>query len=156
MARQRVFTDVNVRDPVIAVELGEAVKKAYEEARKENILLNPYVELTLELIELDGEKAWGYYFADYKRHTIFWFEDHESMDLMNNIRGVHHKTHVSKFFSWNAFLLRSNTRVVHRVWIRITVLVRMISRSTHLSPIDQITWAHTLLQFYLPPLFTYR
>ncbi|KAG2034509.1 hypothetical protein BDR03DRAFT_900965 [Suillus americanus] len=90
---KRVFTDANVRNPEIAVRIGKAVEKAYEEARNANIFLHPSIELVLELMEKDNEKC-GYYFVDHEKHVIFWFQDHKSDLLMCNIRGVERKSHV--------------------------------------------------------------
>ncbi|KAG1816368.1 uncharacterized protein BJ212DRAFT_1354502 [Suillus subaureus] len=92
----RVFTDVDVRDPGTAVTIctmGEVVKQAYEEARKADTF-HTSVELTLERVEVDGEKKWGYYFADHDRRVIFWLEPHKSKDLLDNVRGVKWKSHV--------------------------------------------------------------
>ncbi|KAG1737411.1 hypothetical protein EDB19DRAFT_1637011 [Suillus lakei] len=95
----RVFTDVDARDPETAVKLGIAVEKAKEEAGNAEITLDPHVELALELItKKDGRWMWGYYFVDHKKRVIFWFEDHRSFELMNNVRGVERKSHVSEFF----------------------------------------------------------
>jgi hypothetical protein len=46
----------------------------------------------------DGEEMWGYYFVDHERRVIFWFQDYKFFELMNNVRGVKRKSHVSKFF----------------------------------------------------------
>ncbi|KAG2139272.1 hypothetical protein DEU56DRAFT_800495 [Suillus clintonianus] len=89
---KRVFTDANVRDSEIAVKLGKAVEKAYEEARNADISLHPSVELALELIVKDGGESWGYYFADHERRVIFWFKDHKSHSLMRHVRGVKRKS----------------------------------------------------------------
>ncbi|KAG1775716.1 hypothetical protein EV702DRAFT_1199206 [Suillus placidus] len=74
----RVFTDVDVRDPGTAVTIGtmgEVIKQAYEEAHKADTF-HASVELTLERVEVDGEEKWGYYFADHDRRIIFWLEPH--------------------------------------------------------------------------------
>ncbi|KAG2030680.1 hypothetical protein BDR03DRAFT_1016879 [Suillus americanus] len=91
---KRVFTDANVRDPGISVKIDKAVEKAYEEARNANIPLDPFVELGLELMVEDDEEMWGYYFVDHKRRVIFWFEDHRSHLLTNDVRGVERKSHI--------------------------------------------------------------
>ncbi|KAG2113651.1 hypothetical protein BD769DRAFT_1105930 [Suillus cothurnatus] len=91
---QRVFTDANVRDPVIAAKIGEAVRKAYRKLNEAQISKHPLVELVLELIVTDGVENWGYYFADHDKRVVFWFEDHISDPLMNKIRGVERKSHV--------------------------------------------------------------
>ncbi|KAG2338460.1 hypothetical protein BDR05DRAFT_969157 [Suillus weaverae] len=90
---KRVFTDADVRNPGMAVRIGKAVEKAYEEAHNANILLHPSVELVLELTVKDSEEC-GYYFVDHERRVIFWFQDHKSDLLMCNIRGVERKSHV--------------------------------------------------------------
>ncbi|KAG1765949.1 hypothetical protein EDD22DRAFT_879493 [Suillus occidentalis] len=92
--KQRVFTDANVRDPVIAAKAGEAVEKAYKKVHEAKIRMNSLVELALELIVVDGEEKWGYYFVDHDKRVIFWFEDHTSDFLMNSIRGVERKSHI--------------------------------------------------------------
>ncbi|KIK45677.1 hypothetical protein CY34DRAFT_801301 [Suillus luteus UH-Slu-Lm8-n1] len=95
----RVFTDVDVQDPELETAvstMGEAVKQAYEEARKADTF-HASVELTLErIIEEDGKEKWGYYFADHDRRVIFWLEPRivTSGDLLDNVRGVKRKSHV--------------------------------------------------------------
>jgi hypothetical protein len=105
--------------------MGEAVKQAYEEARKANTF-HASVELTLERVEVDGEEKWGYYFADHDRRVIFWLEPHTSRDLLDNVRGVKRKSHVSEFIPPNVHPSFSHC-VTPRVCTRITVLVRMVS-----------------------------
>ncbi|KAG1749217.1 hypothetical protein EDB19DRAFT_179217 [Suillus lakei] len=92
--KERVFTDADVRDTVIAAKIGGAVKEAYRKVHQENIPMDDYVELALELITKDGVENWGYYFANHDKRVIFWFEDYESDPLMNKIRGVESKTHI--------------------------------------------------------------
>ncbi|KAG1732077.1 hypothetical protein EDB19DRAFT_1912261 [Suillus lakei] len=92
--KKRVFTDANIRDPVTAAKIGEAVMEAYRKARDAHICMHPLVELALELITEDGVEKWGYYFADHDKRVVFWFEDHPSPLLMNKIRGVERKNHV--------------------------------------------------------------
>ncbi|KAG2368658.1 hypothetical protein BDR07DRAFT_1457187 [Suillus spraguei] len=91
---KRVFTDANVRHHETRIKIDQAVEKAYQEVRNEDILLKPFVELGLELIVEDGEEMWGYYFVDHKRRVIFWFEDHRSRFLINHMRGVERTGHV--------------------------------------------------------------
>ncbi|OJA11385.1 hypothetical protein AZE42_10280 [Rhizopogon vesiculosus] len=95
--RKRVFTDLNVRDLKIADKVSEAADMAYEKARNAlgagaNIYSHPSVELALEIMGNDNKL--GYYFADHEKHVIFWYEDHESSALINNVRGVKRKSHV--------------------------------------------------------------
>ncbi|KAG1879054.1 hypothetical protein F4604DRAFT_1923207 [Suillus subluteus] len=92
--KDRVFTDADVRDPVIPAKIGEVVDEAYRKAHEAEIYMHPLVELALELIMADGEEKWGYYFADHDKRVVFWFEDHKSEPLLNNIRGVERKSHV--------------------------------------------------------------
>ncbi|KAG1798586.1 uncharacterized protein HD556DRAFT_1306035 [Suillus plorans] len=92
VTHQRISTDANVRDPEISVEINKAVETAYEGTRKANIILDSSVELALELIAEANKKNWGYYFVDHDRRVIFWFEDYESPDLVNNVRGVERKS----------------------------------------------------------------
>ncbi|KAG1762766.1 hypothetical protein EDD22DRAFT_889980 [Suillus occidentalis] len=92
--KERVFTDADVRESVIADKIGEAVKEAYRRVHEANIAMHPLIELALELITDDGEEKWGYYFADHDKRIIFWFEDHESRPLMNKVRGVECKSHI--------------------------------------------------------------
>ncbi|KAG1821404.1 hypothetical protein EV424DRAFT_1612093 [Suillus variegatus] len=124
----RVFTDVDVRDPGSAVTMdtmGEVVKEAYKEARKAHTF-HASVELTLERMEVDGEEKWGYYFVDHNRHVIFWPEPYKSGDLLDNVRGVKRKSHISEFIPSNAHLSFSHG-VTPRICTRIAVLVRMVS-----------------------------
>jgi hypothetical protein len=92
-ACQRLFTDANVRDPEIADKVGRAAEMAYEAAHIANIRLHSSMELALELMD---DKQLGYYFADHKKHVIFWFEVHRSIALMKDVRGVERKSHVSQ------------------------------------------------------------
>ncbi|KAG1740176.1 uncharacterized protein EDB91DRAFT_1347133 [Suillus paluster] len=89
----RVFTDVDVREPGIAVKMSIAIQQVYEEAHKADTF-HPSVELALERMEVDGKEKWGYYFADHNRCVIFWLEPHPSKELMSNVRGVKRKNHV--------------------------------------------------------------
>ncbi|KAG1815233.1 uncharacterized protein BJ212DRAFT_1481756 [Suillus subaureus] len=112
---KRAFTDANVRDSETTVKIDKAVEKAYEEARNANILLDPFVELGLELMVEDGEEMWGYYFVDHKRRVIFWFEDYKFFELMNNVRGVKRKSHVKYALDsqyWRHIELFPNKRVL--------------------------------------------
>ncbi|OAX33708.1 hypothetical protein K503DRAFT_775307 [Rhizopogon vinicolor AM-OR11-026] len=98
---KRVFTDLDVRDREIANKVDRAADMAYEKARNAlgagaNIYPHPSVELALEI--MDNDKNLGYYFADHGKHVIFWYEDHESSALINNVRGVKRKSHVSQCF----------------------------------------------------------
>ncbi|KAG1839795.1 hypothetical protein F4604DRAFT_1691067 [Suillus subluteus] len=88
------FTDADVRDLVIAAKIGEVVNEACRKVHEAKIYIHPLVELALELIMADGEEKWGYYFADHDKRVVFWFEDHQSDPLLNNIRGVERKSHV--------------------------------------------------------------
>lgn len=92
--KQRVFTDADVRDPVTAAKIGQAVEIAYRKAHEANIHMHPLAELVLEFVMTDGVEMWGYYFADHDKRVVFWFEDYTSDPLMKNIRGVERKSHV--------------------------------------------------------------
>ncbi|KAG1839305.1 hypothetical protein DFJ58DRAFT_859591 [Suillus subalutaceus] len=140
----RVFTDVDVRDPGTAVTMGtmgEVVKQAYKEARKADTF-HASIELTLERMEVDGQEKWGYYFADHDRRVIFWLEPHNPRDLLNNVRGVKRKSHVSEFIPSDIHPSFSHC-VTPRVCTRITVLVRTASESlppivTHYHYLDRM------------------
>ncbi|KAG1719828.1 hypothetical protein EDB19DRAFT_1860582 [Suillus lakei] len=109
---KRVFTDADIRDPETAVKINKAVEMAYEEVRKADILLDSSVELALELI---GKESCGYYFADHKRRVIFWFEDYQNIELMNDVRGVKRKSHVKYALDsqyWRHIELFPNKRVL--------------------------------------------
>ncbi|KAG2145855.1 hypothetical protein DEU56DRAFT_853593 [Suillus clintonianus] len=94
--KERVFTDANVRDPVIAAKASAAVEEAHRKVHEANISndIHPLVELALELITNDGAEKWGYYFVDHNKRVIFWFQDHTSDFLINKVRGVEHESHV--------------------------------------------------------------
>lgn len=112
---KRVFTDADARDPDTALKLATAAEKAYRGARNADIFLHSSVELALEFIKEDGEEMWGYYFADHERRSIFWFEDHESYDLINNVRGAKRKSHIKYALDsqyWRHIELFPNKRVL--------------------------------------------
>ncbi|KAG1908899.1 uncharacterized protein F5891DRAFT_32125 [Suillus fuscotomentosus] len=114
-SRKRVFTDANVRDPEINIEINKAVETARKGARKADIVLDPSVELALELITEANKKNWGYYFVDHDRRVIFWFEDYESPHLMNNVRGVERKSHIKYALDsqyWRHIELFPNKRIL--------------------------------------------
>lgn len=112
---KRVFTDANVRDSITAVKINKAVVTAYEGMRRADIHLDSSVELVLELI-VEGDKEYlGYYFADHKRRIIFWFEDYNFFDLVNNVRGVERKSHIKYALDsqyWRHVELFPNKRVL--------------------------------------------
>ncbi|KAG1723719.1 uncharacterized protein EDB91DRAFT_1340174 [Suillus paluster] len=91
---QRVFTDANVRDPATAVRMGKAAEKVYQEAWNADVILQPSIELALEITKKNGHIQIGYYFVDHDRRVIFWFEAHKSDDLMCRVRGVERKSHI--------------------------------------------------------------
>ncbi|KAG1821407.1 hypothetical protein EV424DRAFT_835078 [Suillus variegatus] len=137
----RVFTNVDVRDPGTVATMGEVVKEAYKEARKAHTF-HASVELTLERMEVDGEGKWGYYFVDHNRHVIFWLEPYKSGDLMDNVRGVKRKSHISEFIPSNTHPSFSHG-VTPRICARIAVLVRAASESlpdivTHCHHLDRL------------------
>lgn len=88
--------------------------------------MHPLIELALELITDDGEE-WGYYFADHDKRIIFWFDDHESRPLMNKVRGVECKSHISEFSPRRSFYSSFCNCVASRVCTRSAILVRTTS-----------------------------
>ncbi|KAG2353922.1 hypothetical protein BDR07DRAFT_1382676 [Suillus spraguei] len=112
---KRVLTDANVRDPETTSKIDKAIEKAYEEARNANTLLDPFVELGLELVVEDGKDIWGYYFADHQRRVIFWFEDYKIFELMDNVRVVKRKSHVKKVCIRITVLASKGQQVFHAV-----------------------------------------
>ncbi|KAG1902370.1 uncharacterized protein F5891DRAFT_161438 [Suillus fuscotomentosus] len=114
-ADKRVFTDANVRDSITAVKINKAVVTAYEGMRRADIHLDSSVELVLELIVERDKEYLGYYFADHKRRIIFWFEDYNFFDLVNNVRGVERKSHIKYALDsqyWRHVELFPNKRVL--------------------------------------------
>lgn len=112
---KRVFTDANVRDSITAVKINKAVVTAYEGMRRADIHLDSSVELVLELIVERDKEYLGYYFADHKRRIIFWFEDYNFFDLVNNVRGVERKSHIKYALDsqyWRHVELFPNKRVL--------------------------------------------
>ncbi|OAX36834.1 hypothetical protein K503DRAFT_743659 [Rhizopogon vinicolor AM-OR11-026] len=113
----RVFTDANVRDPLIAAKVGMAAEKAYKEAYNAGVTLPASVELGLELMPNDD--TLGYYFADYDKRVVFWFDDdYESQPLMSNVRGVEHESHIRYAVEsqyWRHIELFPNNRFLPKV-----------------------------------------
>jgi hypothetical protein len=124
ISHQRVFTDADIRTPGMVTSIEKAVEKAYKEMKDADIILNPYFELVLELI--DGEE-WGYYFADHVSRVIFWFEAHKSSYLIGNVRGVKCSDHISEFFPRSISHPIFFHYAAPRIYTRITVLVRTAS-----------------------------
>ncbi|KAG1733752.1 hypothetical protein EDB19DRAFT_1911469 [Suillus lakei] len=113
-SNDRVFTDINVRDPGTAVTMGTIVKQAYEEARKADTF-HASVELTLERVEVDEQEKWGYYFVDHDRRVIFWLEPYTSRELLDNVRGVKRKGHVILVRMASEFCLPSVVEHYHHL-----------------------------------------
>ncbi|KAG1866060.1 hypothetical protein F4604DRAFT_1956841 [Suillus subluteus] len=92
-SHKRVFTDADIRASGMVDNIGKAVEKAYKEVENAGIKFRSSVELVLEPMEGDREE-WGYYFADHDSRVIFWFEAHQSGDLIGNVRGVKCGDHI--------------------------------------------------------------
>jgi len=104
----------------VAEKVDRAAKMAYEAARSAGIRSPSSIELTLELM---NDKELGYYFAEHDKHVIFWFDDHSSLPLMQNVRGVERKSHVSQCFFCRISQWGFSHCTTPRVCIRIAILV---------------------------------
>ena len=90
---QRVFTDEDVSDNVIAFEILSVAMQVKELAAMEGIVLSVTTELAIERFQ-DG--FFGYYFVDHDAQTLFWPKPVKSGRLMNGVRGVSEESHISE------------------------------------------------------------
>jgi hypothetical protein len=89
---QRVFTDQNILENNLALEILAAAEQANQMAAESG-----KVCATMELaIEKLPEGDFGYYFVDHDARIIFWPEVVKSRELILHVRGVIDKSHISK------------------------------------------------------------
>ncbi|KAG1850188.1 hypothetical protein F4604DRAFT_1809444 [Suillus subluteus] len=87
---QRVFTDQNILENNLALEILAAAEQANQMAAESG-----KVCATMELaIEKLSEGVFGYYFVDHDARIIFWPEIVKSRELMIHVRGVTDKNHI--------------------------------------------------------------
>ncbi|KAG1764717.1 hypothetical protein EDD22DRAFT_801268 [Suillus occidentalis] len=87
---QRVFTDQNILENNLALEILAAAEQANQMAAESG-----KVCVTMELaIEKLSEGVFGYYFVDHDARIIFWPEIVKSWELMLYVRGVVDKSHM--------------------------------------------------------------
>jgi len=76
----------------LAFEILAAAEQANQKAAESG-----KVCATMELaIEKLSEGNFGYYFVDHDARIIFWPETVQSRELMNHVRGVTDRSHISK------------------------------------------------------------
>ncbi|KAG1815232.1 uncharacterized protein BJ212DRAFT_1481755 [Suillus subaureus] len=87
---QKVFTDQNILENNLALEILAAAEQANQMAAESG-----KVCATMELaIEKRSEGVFGYYFVDHDARIIFWPEIVQSRELMIHVRGVTDKSHI--------------------------------------------------------------
>lgn len=87
---QRVFTDQNIFENNLALEILAAAEQANQMAAGSG-----KVCATMELaIEKLSEGDFGYYFVDHDARIVFWPEIVKSRELMIHVRGVIDKSHI--------------------------------------------------------------
>lgn len=89
-SHQRVFTDQNILENNLALEILAAAEQANQMAAESGKVC-PTMELAIE--KLPNGK-FGYYFVDHDARIIFWPEIVKSRELMNHVRGVTDKSHI--------------------------------------------------------------
>jgi hypothetical protein len=90
---QRIFTDEDVGKNDIASEILTAAMQAKELAKAKGISLSETVELAVEKFD---NGTFGYYFVDHDAQILFWPVPVTSQSLMNGVRGVTEKSHISE------------------------------------------------------------
>ncbi|KAG2368660.1 hypothetical protein BDR07DRAFT_1390525, partial [Suillus spraguei] len=89
-SHQRVFTDQNILENNLALEILAAAEQANQMAAESGKVC-PTMELAIE--KLPNGK-FGYYFVDHDARIIFWPEIVKSRELMIHVRGVTDKSHI--------------------------------------------------------------
>ncbi|KAG2151270.1 uncharacterized protein EDB93DRAFT_1249467 [Suillus bovinus] len=139
--KQRVFTDQNILENNLALEILAAAEQANQMAAE-----NGRVCANMELaIEKFPEGEFGYYFVDHDARIIFWPEIVKSRELMIHVRGVSDKSHIRYALEaqyWKHCTLFPNMRALPRQAVDCLrdIIVyahsESITSQTSLSPFD--------------------
>jgi hypothetical protein len=89
---QRLFTDEDVWENNMASEIIAAAMEAKQMTAENGIALSDTTELVVERCK----GGIGYYFVDHDAQILFWPEPVTSWKLMNDVKGVTEKSHISE------------------------------------------------------------
>jgi hypothetical protein len=89
---QRLFTDEDVWENDMASEIIAGAMEAKQMAAENGIALSDTTELVIERCK----GGIGYYFVDHDAQILFWPQPVTSWKLMNDVKGVTEKSHISE------------------------------------------------------------
>lgn len=94
---QKIYTDADIRDPNILVEIESFANALEEHAKEEKISIPLGSELVLELErEGDHDYTWSYYFVDIESKSLFWLHDFDVTWWISELVGETSLSHISK------------------------------------------------------------
>ncbi|KAF9226077.1 hypothetical protein BS17DRAFT_807002 [Gyrodon lividus] len=95
-ANKHVFTDIDLTQSRNLADIEEYIKFLREKERRVLPNLNPRTHLVIQLLEVDGFRAWCYYFVDHDSRVIFWVQDFNATELLADLQGVIANSHISE------------------------------------------------------------
>ncbi|TFK49086.1 hypothetical protein OE88DRAFT_1646661 [Heliocybe sulcata] len=94
---KRILTDADVCKPEIHGTLANSIEVIERALVFSGIEWDEDSELVLELLPSESETpTCGYYFADLKRRTLFWLEDHDVTHLTGEVEGETWLAHINE------------------------------------------------------------
>jgi len=106
---KRILTDAYLYDPQVIFDATNFISQIFDYVRAHNILLNPDVDLILDLTpNEDGNTVCGYYFASHTNRCVFWLDrfDANAFSAWSEVRGAESPSHLrTRLYSMN-FTLR--------------------------------------------------
>jgi hypothetical protein len=93
---KNILTDVYMYDPALSAEV-EAFALYLQRDRPRHFSINNY-DLVLDVINMEDEIVWAYYYVDHDSRTLFWQDTYECGDsLLSEVSGVKEGSHVSAY-----------------------------------------------------------
>lgn len=95
--RLRIFTDADLYNPDICMQLHDHIIKLEDFMRANNLQLDPDVDTVLDFyLSESGKIYWCYYFASHKHRVVFWLDqfDAGALSAWQEVKGVTSASHL--------------------------------------------------------------
>ncbi|KIJ66259.1 hypothetical protein HYDPIDRAFT_109254 [Hydnomerulius pinastri MD-312] len=93
---KQVFTDIDLTEPKNLVDIEVYVDFLREKERQvlPNQHLGARTQLVIQLVEVDDERGWCYYFVNHSSRVVFWVDNFGAEVLFENLEGVISDSHI--------------------------------------------------------------
>jgi hypothetical protein len=96
-SRQRIITETWIEDPDLSGPLETFIEDIFEFVRSKNLAL-PDTDLVLYCsVDKEGKNWCGYYFVSHRTRILFWLENFQVDEHLEEVRGELHPTHISGY-----------------------------------------------------------